>query len=97
MVRSGAMTPQQPTHRLNVWPNMHNFVENVSVLIDDAPGATLVVGGGDDGLAQPDVASPWEPALETTSVVLAEFQLPSPRGFAGNPNSALEEHFFDEA
>jgi hypothetical protein len=65
---------QQPPRSLCVPMDLHDFVEDVSFLIDGAPEITSLAIDGDYDLVEiPDIIAAWRLALRATRVVGAEF------------------------
>jgi hypothetical protein len=81
-----------------VYPvDLHDFVEDVSLLIDSPPEIALLAIDGDDDLVEmPYVAAARRLALQAARVVGAEFDRPASNGFVGYDNAALKQHFLNE-
>jgi hypothetical protein len=77
--------------------DLHDFVEDVSVLIDGAPEiAFLTVDGDLDLIEMPYVMAAWRLSLQATGVIGAKFNGPASDRFVGHDNAALKKHFLDQ-
>src|ERR1700677_1309444 len=82
---------QQAPRGLCVPPDLHDFVEDISVLIDSLPEIALLAADRDDDLVEmPDIDATWRLALQPTGIVDAEFDRPASDGFVRYDNAALK-------
>jgi hypothetical protein len=76
---------------------LHDFVEDVSLLIDGAPEiAFLAIDGDHDLVEAPYVMARRRFSLQTAGVVGAKFYGPASDRLVGDDNAALKQHFFDQ-
>ena len=69
---------QQPPRSLCVPVDLHDFVEDVSFLIEGAPQiAFLAIDGDDDLVEMPNVVAAWRLSLQAAGVIGAEFDRPA--------------------
>lgn len=67
-------------------------------MIDGSPKPTFLTSDADDDFIQmPDIVWAGTLPLEPTGIVPAEFQSPSTDGLIRNDNTALQQHFLDQA
>ena len=78
--------------------DLHDFVENIAVLIDGAPQIAPLTGNrNDDFIEMPDIVATGLLPFQASCVVLAEFHRPATNGLVGYDNPALDQHFLDQA
>ena len=88
---------QQPPRSLCVPMDLHDFVEDVSVLIDGAPEITsLAIDGDYDLIEMPYVMAARRLSFQAEGVIDAKFNGPASDCFVGYDNASLEQHFLNE-
>lgn len=88
---------QQPLGRLRITAGLDDFVENITVLVDGSPKPVPTAADGNHHLIQvPDVLSERLLSAQPLRVSCTEFPAPSPDGFMGYDNAALQQHFLDQ-
>ena len=97
-LRRTSLLPQKPRQQsprsLCVPVDLHDFIEDISLLIDSAPEiAFLAIDGDHDLVEMPDIMAAGRLTLQATDVVGAEFDRPASNGFVGYDNAALKQHF----
>ena len=77
--------------------DLHDFIEDISLLIDSAPKiASLAIDGDHNLVEMPDIMAAGRLTLQATGVVGAEFDRLASNGFVGHDNAALKQHFLDQ-
>ena len=100
-LRRTALPAQKPCQKsprgLCVPVNLHDFVEDITVLIDGAPEITsLAIDGDYDLIEMPYVVMRGRFSFQATGVVGAEFNGPASDCFVGDDHAALKQHFLDQ-
>ena len=100
-LRRTSLLPQKPCQqsprRLCVSADLHDFIEDVSFLVDSTPEISFLAIDSDDDLVEmPDIKVAWRLTPQATSVVGAEFDRPASDRFVGYDNAALKQHFLDQ-
>lgn len=99
--RTTSLLPQKPCQQsprsLCIPADLHDFIEDVSFLVDSTPEISFLAIDSDDDLVEmPDIKAAWRLALQATGVVGAEFDRPASDRFVGYDNAALKQHFLDQ-
>jgi len=88
---------QQSPRSLCVPVDLHDFIKDVSVLINGAPEiAFLTVDGDHDLVEMPYVMARGRFSLQAAGVVGAKFNGPASDRFVGCDNATLKQHFLNE-
>jgi hypothetical protein len=88
---------QQPPRRLCVPVDLHDLIEDISLLIDSAPEiAFLAIDADDDFVEMPNIVAAGRLTLQATGVFGAKFDGPTSYCFVGYENAALKQHFLDQ-
>jgi len=73
---------------------LHDFIEDISLLIDSAPEITSLAIDGDHDLVEiPDIMAAGRLALQATGVVGAEFDRPASDRFVGDEQCRAQAAF----
>jgi hypothetical protein len=97
-----ALLLEQPVQKslcgLGVAAGLHDFIQNLAILVDRPPEPMFLARNVDDDLVQmPDVISAGRSAAEPASIVRAELLAPTPDRLVGHDDTALQQHLFDQA
>lgn len=91
-------TPQQAPGHLGVAARLHDFIEDIAVLVDGAPQPVLLAADGDHDLIEvPDVAAARLLAPEAAGVIPPEFHRPASHRLVGDDDTTFQQHLLHQA
>lgn len=77
---------------------LDDLIENISILVDSPPQPMFLAGDGDEDFVQvPNIIGAGPLPAQSANVLGAELLPPTADRFLGDDDSALQQHFLDQA